>query len=276
MDLSPNGAGLRVHIYDTARQQFQIPESTLFRCASEASPASASELEFHYSESPFAFWVSRRSTGDVIFDTRSSPLVVSDQFLHIATKLPGDANVYGPSEIISESGFRRDPAGTHSTLWTRDAGTPINENIYGAHPFYMETRYPSAFSTGTSASQTQSHGVFLRNSHGMDISQTPSAMTYNIIGGTLDFYFIAGPSQQDVVRQYAQIVGLPARQPFWAFGLHMCRWNRDDTKGEWGTPEGVWEIVTKMKEAGVPLETVWSDLDYMDKVRNWDSNERWR
>jgi alpha-glucosidase len=56
----------------------------------------------------------------------------------------------------------------------------------------------------------------------------------------------------------------------------MCRWNRDDPKGEWGTPEGVWEIVGKMKEAGVPLETVWSDLDYMDKVRNWDSNEKWR
>ena len=261
--------GLRVHVYDTAKKQFQIPDAVVPRCASEGASADTSEFKFEYTSSPFAFWISRHSSGNVIFDTRFTPLVFSDQFLHIASKLPSDANVYGPSEIVSMSGFRRDPAGSHSVLWTRDAGTPVEENVYGAHPFHMETRY-------SNSGPSKSHGVFLRNSHGMEISQTPSAMTYNILGGTLDFYFIAGPSQLDIMRQYAQIVGLPARQPFWAFGLHMCRWNRDDDKGEWGTPEGVWEIVQKMKEAGVPLETIWSDLDYMDKVRNWDSNVKWR
>lgn len=144
----------------------------------------------------------------------------------------------------------------------------MNENLYGAHPFYMETRYPT---DTASATPSQSHGIFLLNSHGMTIAQSPHSMTYSLLGGTFDFYIISGPSQKDVIRQYSEIVGLPARQPFWAFGLHMCRW-----QGEWKTPEGVRGIVEKMREAGVPLETVWSDLDYMRKIRNWDSNDDWR
>jgi alpha-glucosidase (family GH31 glycosyl hydrolase) len=51
----------------------------------------------------------------------------------------------------------------------------------------------------------------------------------------------------------------------------MCRWN-----GDWRTPEDVKEVVRKMKEAEVPLETVWSDLDYMDRFRNFEGGEKWR
>lgn len=40
--------------------------------------------------------------------------------------------------------------------------------------------------------------------------------------------------------------------------------------GTFATPEGVLEVVKKMKEAEIPLETVWSDLDYMDRKRNFE------
>ena len=42
----------------------------------------------------------------------------------------------------------------------------------GSHPFYLEHR-----STGLS------HGVFLRNSNGMDIVLDEKSLTYNVLGG---------------------------------------------------------------------------------------------
>jgi alpha-glucosidase (family GH31 glycosyl hydrolase) len=68
-----------------------------------------------------------------------------------------------------------------------DAGT----NLYGNHPIYFEHR------------NTGSHGVFLFNSNGMDIkiNQTEkgqSYLEYNVIGGVLDFYFLAGSTTDPI------------------------------------------------------------------------------
>ena len=104
-------------------------------------------------------------------------------------------------------------------MWSRDAyGVPQGENLYGNHPIYFEHR-----TTGT-------HGVFLVNSNGMDIKindaeGTGTTLEYNVIGGVLDFYFLAGSETDptELVRQYAEVVGTPAEVPYWSFGLHQCR-----------------------------------------------------
>ena len=41
----------------------------------------------------------------------------------------------------------------------------------GSHPFYMEVR------------EGKAHGVFLRNSNGMDILLDDTSLTYRVIGG---------------------------------------------------------------------------------------------
>ena len=42
----------------------------------------------------------------------------------------------------------------------------------GSHPFYLDLR-PSG----------KAHGVFLRNSNGMDVALDDQSLTYNVIGG---------------------------------------------------------------------------------------------
>jgi alpha-glucosidase len=41
-----------------------------------------------------------------------------------------------------------------------------------------------------------------------------SLIEYRLLGGTLDFYFLAGPTPRAVIEQYSAIVGTPTWQPY--------------------------------------------------------------
>ncbi|KAH9930888.1 glycosyl hydrolases family 31-domain-containing protein [Fomitopsis serialis] len=73
-------------------------------------------------------------------------------------------------------------------------------NLYGNHPIYFEHRL-----SGT-------HGVFFLNS----MAWTSRSLEYDVIGGVLDFYFLAG-SETD-----------PTEVPYWSFGFHQCRYGYTD------------------------------------------------
>jgi alpha-glucosidase (family GH31 glycosyl hydrolase) len=94
----------------------------------------------------------------------------------------------------------------------------------------------------------------------MDVVLNPTAVTYKIIGGIIDMYVVLGPSPNDVSRQYADIVGLPAMIPYWSLGWHQSRWGYASV-GDMKT------VVAKYKAAQIPLETLWGDIDYMDNYK---------
>lgn len=149
--------------------------------------------------------------------------------------------------------------------WTFYSGVPAGTNLYGNHPIYFEHR-----TTGT-------HGVFLLSSNGMDIKINQEAghtsLEYNVIGGIFDLYFLAGayfsqflwlnsiltlanegPSPVEVAQQYAQVVGTPAEVAYWTYGLHQCRYGYTDYLE-------VAAVVQNYTLAGIPLETMWTDID---------------
>lgn len=184
------------------------------------SPHTA-KIRFNYTASPFSFSIYRASSSEVLFTTASHPLIFEPQYLRVKTNLPDGANIYGLGEHTDS--FRLPTFNTTRTFWSRDAyGVPEGSNLYGNHPIYFEHR-----TTGT-------HGVFLLNSNGMDVKINDTAGTsleYNVIGGVLDFYFLAGSTTDptEVARQYAEVVGTPAEVPYWSFGLHQCRFGYQST-----------------------------------------------
>ena len=213
----------RIHlkITDPSTERYEVPESVLPRPSADSDvDPQAAQLKFTYNASPFSFNISRASTGEVLFTTASHPLIFEPQYLRVKTTLPTAANVYGLGEHSEP--FRLDPTNTTRTLWARDANRiPRGTNLYGSHPVYFEHR-----TSGT-------HAVLLLSSSGMDIklrsNESATAATtleYNVIGGVLDFYFLAGSETDpaEATRQYAQITGLPAEVPYWSFGLHQCRY----------------------------------------------------
>ncbi|KAH8100347.1 alpha-glucosidase [Cristinia sonorae] len=245
----------RVHvkITDASSQRYEIPESVLPRPDAGHSVApQLAEIQFNYTTSPFSFSIFRTKTKEVLFSTASHPLIFEPQYLRVKTNLPSNPNVYGLGEHTDS--FRLPTHNYTRTLWSRDAFlVPSGTNLYGNHPIYFEHR-----TTGT-------HGVFLANSNGMDIKiddAGSASLEYNVIGGILDFYFLAGSETDptEVARQYAEIVGTPAEVPYWSFGLHQCRFGYTDYID-------VSQVITNYSAAGIPLETMWTDIDYMDRRR---------
>jgi len=196
--------------------RYEVPESVIPRPSSK--PPKSPEIKFKYTASPFSFSVFRADSNEVLFSTEGHPLIFEPQYIRVKTNLPTNPNIYGLGEHTDS--FRLPTNNYTRTLWSRDSyGVPNNTNLYGNHPVYFEHR------------PTGSHGVFLLNSNGMDIkinqdAGAPAAsLEYNVIGGVIDFYFLAGSTSDpiEVSRQYAQVVGTPAEVPYWSFGFHQCR-----------------------------------------------------
>ncbi|KAJ6115282.1 hypothetical protein N7486_001060 [Penicillium sp. IBT 16267x] len=240
---------LHVIIQDSEKERYQVPTEVFPRPHFAGVDPKTSDLVFSLTESPFGFTVSRSSTGEVLFDTRGTALIFEEQYLRLQTWLPSGPNIYGLGEHFDT--FRLPTDNYTRTLWARDSdGVPYGENLYGSHPVYFEHRMG-----GT-------HGVLLLNSNGMDVkidrvSLGRQNLEYNIIGGILDLYFFAGPDPTHVAKQYADLVGRPAMVPYWSLGFHQCRFSYRD----WFE---VAEVIANYSSAGIPLETMWTDIDYME------------
>jgi len=209
---------------------------------------------------PFCFKVVRKQAGSSgssgssapVFDTCGLSLVFKDQFLELATHVPPTSSLYGLGESMQHEGLKLRRDGRLVTLWNMDTSSAIEEvNLYGSHPLYLQINEDGS-----------SHGVFLLNSNGMDVILDPGRLTYRVLGGVFDLYFFLGSGPEDVVQQYQQVIGKPAMPPWWALGSHQCRWG-------YRTLEEVSAVVAGYQSAGIPLEVMWTDIDYMFKFRDF-------
>ncbi|CAN6937810.1 unnamed protein product [Brassica oleracea var. botrytis] len=264
---------LRVHITDAKKQRWEVPYNLLPReqpppvgkviGKSRKSPItvqelSGSELIFSYTTDPFSFAVKRRSNGQTLFNTSSNSafgeMVFKDQYLEISTSLPKDASIYGLGENSQANGIKLVPNEPY-TLYTEDVSAiNLNTDLYGSHPVYMDLRNVGG--------KPYAHAVLLLNSNGMDVFYRGTSLTYKVIGGVFDFYFVAGPSPLDVVDQYTSLIGRPAPMPYWSLGFHQCRWGYRNLSV-------IEDVVDSYQKAKIPLDVIWNDDDHMDAKKDF-------
>jgi alpha-glucosidase len=100
----------------------------------------------------------------------------------------------------------------------------------------------------------------------VDIGHTdPEVLSLRARHGVLDRYVLAGPTPQDVLRQYARLTGRPPMPPRWALGLHQCRYSYE-TDGE------VRWIASTFRQKAIPCDALWLDIHHLEGFRPlvWD------
>lgn len=81
-----------------------------------------------------------------------------------------------------------------------------------------------------------------------------------------DVYVMTGESILDIVKQFRQLIGRSYIPPKWAFGYQHSRWgymNEADIR----------EVVKGHREKKIPLESIYMDIDYMERFKDFTVNQ---
>ena len=81
-----------------------------------------------------------------------------------------------------------------------------------------------------------------------------------------DIYIVEGESVLDIVSQFRGIIGRSYIPPKWAFGFGQSRWS-------YMTADEVREVADKYQEAGIPLDMIYMDIDYMERYKDFTVDE---
>lgn len=84
--------------------------------------------------------------------------------------------------------------------------------------------------------------------------------------GNLDVYILIGDSPMDIIKEFRRIIGMSYIPPKWAFGYGQSRWS-------YMNAEEVREIVKEHRENQIPLDSVYMDIDYMERYKDFTVNE---
>jgi alpha-glucosidase (family GH31 glycosyl hydrolase) len=248
---------ISVKIKDANHSRWEIPEEYPFpheKAHSSQYPDDNSCCSVRVTRKPFGFQIMRKETHSIIFDTARSSLMFSDLYIYFSTVLP-TPNIYGIGERTFK--FKLGPSGTY-TVWNMDKpiviedGKPGN-NVYGHHPVYLQQEEGGEFDI-----------VMLRNSNAMDISIWESKnLSFHVSGGIVDLQFFVGDkSPETAIKSYHEYIGGYTLQPFWTMGFHQSRWGYSSLKHLAG-------VIQNFRAYDLPLDTVWSDIDYMVKKEDF-------
>ena len=132
------------------------------------------------------------------------------------------------------------------------------------------------------------HIAYLRTSSALDAikeqNNQKNYLNWKLIGGVIDFRFFVGDNNPEkALERLHSYYGRAALPPFWAMGYHQSRWGYKDI-------ESLQNVIQNFQKNNLPLDTLWSDLDYMienevftidqsrfplDKMKDILKNYRW-
>lgn len=135
--------------------------------------------------------------------------------------------------------------------------TETKSSLYAAHNFLM-------------LSGSDNFGLFIDFPARIrwDIGYTSRNKTVITIDGTdFDFYYIKGNKPIEIVKEFRNAIGKSYIPPFWAFGYQQSRWSYPDSKT-------VDSVIDGYDKAGIPLDCVYLDIDYMDSYKDFTVDDK--
>ena len=174
----------------------------------------------------------------------------------------GDRITYGMEEDTRIYGLGEQVRGINKRGWIYVSDCTDDPNhredthsLYAAHNFLV-------------FADKKTFGIFLDN---------PSRVTFDL-GYTrqdtvvitadcwdMDLYVIDGESVMDIVHQFRGMIGRSYIPPKWAFGYGQSRWG-------YRCEEDIREVERRYREAGIPLDSIYLDIDYMERFKDFTLN----
>ncbi len=130
---------------------------------------------------------------------------------------------------------------------------------------------PAAASNGPGAGKSGARrfGLFIDASQKVtfDCGYTDRRrLTITVSEGGFTLYILEGGGLRELVREFRSIIGRSYIPPRWAFGYGQSRWG-------YKCADDVREVVRAHREKGVPLDSVYMDIDYMESYKDFTVNE---
>lgn len=209
----------------------------------------------------------------VSVDPATLALTVTDREGRIITRDIGPAARFDGTGFTLAKSFAQAEAihglGDKTGGFNRRGGRYVNWNTdaygydRGTDPVYKSI--PFFVSEGGAAG---SYGLFLDNTARawFDFGhRNADAIELGSDMGAVDYYVIAGPTTQDVVRRYTALTGRSPLPPRWAFGYQQSRYS-------YMTEAEVREVAARLRADRVPTDVLWLDIDFQDRNRPFTTN----
>jgi len=209
---------------------------------------------------------SATNPNNVYFRIDADSFIFGPTYLEMKAKVNNNKHIYGNGERVSPNLFLQE--GIY-TSWARDIPSPVEDgkppgkNDYGVHPvLFGQAKFANESDNSFFAIYNHNAGAQdLRVKHNDDEFST---ITYQILGtGIFDFFILLdNPNPEMTTLKYHKIIGVPLLPPFWAFGWHQCKYGYNST-------QEMIDVYENYKKFNFPLDVLWSDIDYMDRWRDF-------
>ncbi len=174
--------------------------------------------------------------------------------IELTLPLYPDDIIYGLGEQMGSINKR---GRTYRSFCTDDPfHTEEKEALYGVHNFFI-----------ISGKSSMGYFIDFPGQIHWDMGFSKENEIHIVLDGTdADIYLIGGKNEKDIVKNFRTLIGKSYMPPMWAFGYQQSRWSYPDKKE-------VDRIIKGYEDAGIPLDTVYLDIDYMDNFKDFTINE---
>jgi len=166
-----------------------------------------------------------------------------------------------PEDIVY--GLGESPRGINKRGWIYESyctddpfHTETKRSLYAAHNFIV-------------VSGRRSFGLFIDFPARIrwDLGYTAeNKAEITVEGEDFGVYLIDGEQPREIIRTFRAAIGKSYLPPKWAFGYQQSRWSYHNA-------EAVDDVIRSYDAAGIPLDCVYLDIDYMDAYKDFTVNE---
>ena len=107
------------------------------------------------------------------------------------------------------------------------------------------------------------HGLLILNSNAQEYKFFgPKSFMYRTLGGIFDIYMFSGPTPENVIQQYARLIGTPFLPPYYALGFQLSRYG-------YNTLDTMKAAIDRTVNAGIPFDIQHGDIDHFERQKDF-------